>query len=63
MDADWIAESNKRLELMPAEVREIRERAMSDLFFFAQLVNPGYMYGEIHREIFLWVISSVPTSL
>jgi hypothetical protein len=55
MDAEWIAESKKRLELMPPEVKEIRERAMSDLYFFAQLVNPGYMYGEIHREIFLWM--------
>ncbi len=42
---------------MPVEAKEIRERAMEDLFFFAQLVNPGYMYGSIHSETFRWMQS------
>ena len=28
---------------------------MQDLYFFARLVNPGYVYGEIHKELFKWM--------
>jgi hypothetical protein len=52
---DWREEANKRLERMPAEAKEIRATAMKDLFFFAKLVNPGYMYGDIHKEVFQWM--------
>jgi hypothetical protein len=52
---DWLDEALKRVELMPKAAKEIRERAMADLNFFARLVNPGYVYGEIHREIFRWM--------
>jgi phage terminase large subunit-like protein len=51
----WLDEAYKRIELMPTTAKEIRERAKQDLNFFARLVNPGYMYGEIHREIFRWM--------
>ncbi len=34
---------------------EIRKRAEDDLFFFAQLVNPSYLYGDVHREVFRWM--------
>jgi len=34
---------------------EIKQRAEDDLFFFAQLVNPSYLYGDIHREFFRWL--------
>jgi hypothetical protein len=52
---DWLKDALRRVELMPAQAKEIRERAMADLNFFARLVNPGYVYGEIHREIFRWM--------
>ncbi|MNU58847.1 hypothetical protein D3C71_479920 [compost metagenome] len=55
MDEEWSRDVAKRLKLMPQEVRDVRERAESDLFYFAQLVNPGYMYGEVHREVFRWM--------
>jgi len=55
MDEEWSRDAAKRLKLMPQEVRDVRERAESDLFYFAQLVNPGYMYGEVHREVFRWM--------
>lgn len=54
-EADWLAEAQKKLKRMPQAAKEVRERAIDDLFFFAKLVNPGYMYGQIHREIFLWL--------
>lgn len=33
---------------------EIRERAETDLNFFAHIVNPNRMYGEIHQDVFKW---------
>lgn len=55
MTNNWLVLANKKLEGMPDEARQIREAAMSDLYFFARLVNPGYIYGEIHRQLFKWL--------
>jgi phage terminase large subunit-like protein len=55
MDDLWLKEAQKKLDKMPEEGKEIRRTAMNDLFFFARLVNPGYMYGDIHKEIFTWM--------
>lgn len=52
---DWLIEAYTKLERMPAEAKEVRERALNDLRFFAKLVNPGYMYGLIHEEIYRWM--------
>lgn len=51
----WLKEAKERLELMPQQAKDVRELAMADLNFFAKLVNPGYMYGRVHREIFRWM--------
>lgn len=55
MNEDWLEEAEEKLRRMPPEALELREAAKEDLFLFAQLVNPGYMYGEVHREIFRWM--------
>lgn len=52
---DWLEEARLKLSKMPEKSKEVRKRALDDLTFFARLVNPGYMYGEIHREIFRWL--------
>jgi hypothetical protein len=52
---NWLAEAKKKLERMPDDAKELRELAKQDLYFFARLVNPGYMYGDVHKEIFLWL--------
>ena len=52
---DWLKEALLKLDRMPPEAKEVRERALSDLYYFASLVNPGYMYGSVHREIFAWM--------
>lgn len=52
---DWLEKAYLQIERMPEQAKEVRERGKSDLYFFARLVNPGYMYGEIHREIFRWL--------
>ena len=51
----WRRQARIKLERMPEKAKEVRERALNDLYFFACLVNPGYMYGQIHREIFSWL--------
>lgn len=52
---EWQADVKKRLANMPKDVKEIRELALSNLWTFACLVNPGYMYGSIHKEVFDWL--------
>jgi phage terminase large subunit-like protein len=51
----WLEEAEAKLARMPDKAQELRETAMNDLYTFACLVNPGYMYGQIHREIFKWL--------
>ena len=54
-EEDWLLEAKSKLEKMPKEAKEVRQNALDDLFFFARLVNPGYLYGDIHKEIFQWM--------
>lgn len=51
----WRKEAAERIARMPTDAKEIRETAKNDLFFFARLVNPGYVYGEIHQKIYKWM--------
>ena len=54
-DDIWREDAKRKLEKMPEEAKQIRETALSDLFFFARLVNPGYVYGDIHQKLFKWM--------
>jgi predicted phage terminase large subunit-like protein len=40
---------------MPEASRELKELAERDLYTFARLVNPGYLYGDIHKEAYRWL--------
>ncbi len=51
----WLLAAHERLKKMPAEALEIREMAKSNLRFFAKLVNPGYIYGDVHLQTFDWM--------
>lgn len=53
----WLEKAEIRIKKMPDRAKEIRQRALIDLNYFATLVNPGYMYGEVHREIYRWMES------
>lgn len=55
VEESWRTEAQRKIEGMPDEAKEIRKQALADLYFFAKLVNPGYMYGQVHREIFAWL--------
>lgn len=52
---EWRIEAEHKLAVMPQAAKDIREGAKEDLFLFARLVNPGYMYGKVHEEIFRWM--------
>jgi len=52
---DWLVVAKSQINRMPERARDIRQRGRDDLYFFARLINPGYMYGEIHREIYRWM--------
>lgn len=51
----WIKDAQARLEKMPQEAKELRETALNDLYFYARLVNPGYIYGDIHKQCYKWM--------
>ena len=36
------------------DLDKVRERAENDLSYFAHLINPLRMYGDIHEELFTW---------
>jgi predicted phage terminase large subunit-like protein len=52
---EWLIEAYKKIDKMPPQAKEVRERAKNELRFFARLVNPGYVYGSVHDEIFDWM--------
>lgn len=54
-ETDWQTVVKRKLERMPPEAMEIRELAKRDLYTFARLVNPGYIYGDVHKEVFKWL--------
>lgn len=53
--ATWLEEAHRQIDRMPQAVKDMRELAKSDLMTFAKLVNPGYMYGDIHKEFYQWI--------
>ena len=38
-----------------SKLQEIRQTCEADLFKFAKLVNPRYVYGDIHQRVFKWL--------
>jgi predicted phage terminase large subunit-like protein len=53
----WLKEAYAKLESMPEQAKAVRKAAETDLVFFAKLVNPGYMYGNIHEEVYRWMMN------
>lgn len=41
-----------------SQIDELRAACESSLWTFAQYVNPHYVYGDIHEEVFNWLSSS-----
>lgn len=53
---DWRKQAELKLKRMPEDAQELRKEATEDLWVFAQLVNPGYVYGEVHKEVYRWMM-------
>ena len=51
----WLDDAQKKLDQMPEEGRQTRQLAMDNLYMFARLVNPGHLYGQIHKDTFEWL--------
>ena len=49
---DWREEAKYQVDNMPKEIKSLRKNCLKDLRIFAQTMNPGYMYGDIHMSIF-----------
>ena len=54
---DWLEAAHKQIQEMDADTLERRELCMADLRVFAQTMNPKYAYGDIHMEVFKWMMS------
>ena len=52
---DWYQAAIKRLEKLPKEHQERRQLCKDDLWVFAQTMNPGYAYGDIHKQLYKWM--------
>jgi len=57
-DELWYKKALQRIEAMPVEAKAVRENALNDLYYFACLMNPNYMYGEAHKDVFRWLQSN-----
>lgn len=53
----WLREAERRLKMMPKEAKVIRQMALENVNFFASLINPNRMYGDIHKDVFEWLQS------
>lgn len=51
----WMADAQAKIKNMPAAAKELRDAALQDLWFYARLVNPGYIYGDVHRQCYKWM--------
>ena len=52
----WREDAEKKIKLMEDLTQERRELCLTDLRVFAQTMNPQYAYGEIHYEIYRWMM-------
>lgn len=55
-DDPWREEAEKHIARLPAEALERRNLCKIDLRVFAQTVNPQYAYGDIHMEVYRWMM-------
>lgn len=52
----WRDTALAQLERMPKEIKELRNNCHDDLRVFARTMNSGYMYGDVHMDIFKWMM-------
>jgi len=45
---------SKKANQLLKNIDRVKEKAEADLFYFAKLMNPNRLYGELHEELFEW---------
>lgn len=53
---DWREQAELQIKQMPEKIKELREACKKDLRVYARTMNPGHLYGDIHMEIFQWMM-------
>lgn len=53
--SSWADEAAAVIDRMPQKVLDLREACKASLWKFAKMMNPRYMYGSVHQEIYEWV--------
>lgn len=51
----WLKDAYVKLDRMPEKAKELKAAAEADLYLFARLINPGYVYGSVHKQIYRWM--------
>lgn len=54
---NWVQAAKNKIDKMPKQAQEIREAALLDLNYFAELINPLRVYGDLHKEVYKWLQS------
>lgn len=49
---DWRKHAQNLIVDMPKDIKSLRNSCKRDLRVFAKTMNPGYMYGDIHMDIY-----------
>jgi hypothetical protein len=52
----WRKEAEARVAKMDSDTLERRDLCLADLRVFAKTINPQYAYGDIHMEIYKWMM-------
>jgi phage terminase large subunit-like protein len=52
----WRKEAETRIAKMDADTLERRDLCLADLRVFAKTINPQYAYGDIHMDIYKWMM-------
>ena len=54
---DWLEKAKMRIDRMPSQHKDLRNLMLDDLWTFAQVMNPGRVYGDIHKDVYKWLQS------
>lgn len=52
---DWLDRAQLKLQRMPEQAKEYRQLMLDDLWAFAVMMNPGRVYGDIHKDVYRWL--------
>lgn len=54
MPHEWRKRAARQVAQMPPEVKEVRELMLQDFWTFLKIINPNYVYGDVHKRVAQW---------